>query len=297
MASPIAAPAGIEVLDLAKVSAARRELVAMVRGPGTTVDLVRACFLIALDEMEEQAPHDDACLFEIDHLASEVLHVLAGGATLAERLAALHQVLFVEAGFRGNHEDYYDVGNALLPRVLERRRGLPILLSVIYVEVARRVGIQADPVAFPGHFLARCAFDDGFVVVDPFNAGRLLDRAECAELLEEVTDGEQSFDDTLLAPAAEIEVLRRVYLNLRRAHLMAGDIARALRAQDGVVALDPSSIPALHDRARLYARLGAHRLAEMDLVRCLKIGPDSAQLYQTLQEEIDLARRRSRYLA
>ncbi|MDF1561738.1 MAG: transglutaminase-like domain-containing protein [Deltaproteobacteria bacterium] len=289
----------IEVLDLTTRTEARHELVALMDGPKAAIDLAQACLLITRDELDGDLDEDEeaASLEELDHLATRVRHTFSPGASSPERLAALHQVLFDDAGFCGNHEDYYAIDNALLPRVMATGMGLPLLLCVVYVEVARRVGIEAQPVAFPGHFLVRCELDDGFLVIDPFNGGRLLDRADCEELLEEITEGQHTFDEAMLEPATELEVLTRLYLNLRRSHLLAGDIVRALRAQDGVVALNPDSIPALRDRARLYARLGAHPLAALDLEHCLELGPRTGKLYQALQQEAAMARRKGRFQA
>ncbi len=287
----------IEVLDLDARSEARRELVELTRGPDAALDLLRACFLIAVDEMEVHPPEDDSCLQELDLLATHVRHAFTSSATVPERLAALHQVFFEDADFRGNHENYYAIDNVLVPRVLETRRGLPILLSILYAEIARRVGIEAELVAFPGHFLVRIDLDDGFLVIDPFNGGRLLDREDCVELLEEVTEGGDNFDEVMLDPATGLDVLTRVLLNLRRAHLLGGDIARALRAQDGVVDLNPDSIPALRDRARLYARLGAYRMAALDFEHCIDLGPKTGKLFRALKDEAATARQKSRFLA
>ena len=282
--------AGPKIVDLSRASATRAAFARLAAGPDEAIDLVTGALLIAAEDLEDRpldpAPH----LREIDRLASRVQDHLASGTPVPDRLVALRQVLFLEAGFRGDDTDYYRLDNALLPRVLDRRRGLPLTLAILYMEVARRCEVEASGVAFPGHFLVRCEVDDGFLILDPFHRGRFLDRDACVTLLGEMTEGRMRFHPALLRPAGPRAILARLLANLRQMYLMAEDEPRALRAQDRLVLLDPDDPAVLRERGRLHARLGAGDAAVYDLERSLELEPrgPEAERAETLLRRLRL---------
>jgi regulator of sirC expression with transglutaminase-like and TPR domain len=146
---------------------------------------------------------------------------LASGCEPAN-LASVLEVLFGTGGLRGDEVDYHHPDNSFLDRVLDRRRGLPILLSVVTAEVAARSGVCLAPVGMPGHFLLRaCA--DGDTFVDPFNGGRRLDRAGCETLFTRLHPG-TPFDPRFLEPVDRRAVVARVVTNLVRTYLQRGPI-------------------------------------------------------------------------
>jgi len=280
----------VDIVDLSRASAARASFARLCVGPDEAIDLATCALLIAAEDLADDPEASPLrmtpYLAEIDRLAAKVMGRVAPGAPVAERLMALDQVLFDEAGYEGDTERYYHRDNALLPRVIDRRRGLPILLSILYVEVARRCDVDASGVGFPGHFLVRCEVDDGFVMLDPFHRGRFLDRDACMKLLEKTTSGAMTFTPSLLRPASSRGILARVLTNLRQVYLLEGDEPRALRAQDRLVLLAPDSAPVLRERARLFERLGALDPAVADLERCLEIAPfgrDAEEANDTLR--------------
>ena len=141
--------------------------------PDDELDLLEGALLIARDAY----PGLDTALVEADLEALAEPLVAASVASMPAPIQAraLAEHLFVRGGFRGNRDDYYDPKNSFLNEVIARKVGIPISLSLVYVEVARRAGVQASPVGFPGHFLARVDDHDRRVVVDPFHGGETLD--------------------------------------------------------------------------------------------------------------------------
>jgi len=164
-----------------------------------------------------------------------------------------------------------------LPDVIERRLGIPITLAVVYCEVARRVGVRARGVSFPGHFLVRVDAphgEDAPVAVDPFFGGARLDHAALQKLLERAAPG-QTLDAQHLAPASPRTILVRMLINLKWIYATRGDLARSLLALDRIITLTPDSVPALRERGFLAARLGAVEAARADLSRLLELSPSA----------------------
>jgi len=218
----------------------------------------------------------DRALARLDDLAAPL--ATRGLATLPpeEQARALSAYLYDEVGFRGNEQDYYDPKNSLLPDVLGRRLGIPITLALVYCEVARRVGVRARGVSFPGHFLVRVdaqGCEDAPVAVDPFFGGRALDQAGLERLLERAAPKQTLVPDEHLAPAGPRTVLVRMLINLKWIYATRGDFARALLALDRIISLQPDSVPALRERGMLAARLGSVESAREDFTRLLELVP------------------------
>jgi regulator of sirC expression with transglutaminase-like and TPR domain len=213
-------------------------------------------------------------------------------ATLSseEQVQVVSTHLYEELGFRGNEHDYYDPKNSLLPDVLDRRLGIPITLALVYCEVARRAGVRARGVSFPGHFLVRvdsAVGDDAPVAVDPFFGGRLLDEPDLQKLLERTSPGQKLVLAEHLAPATARTMLVRMLINLKWIYATRGDFARALLALDRIICLTPDSVPALRERGSLAARLGAVEAARADLSRLLELVPqasDASSIRKQLEE-------------
>ncbi|HEB80915.1 MAG TPA: hypothetical protein ENI71_03450, partial [Chromatiales bacterium] len=144
--------------------------------------LARGALEIARLEYPDLDP--DAYLWRLDDYAERVR--AAGGAGLTDQVLALNRILFREEGYAGNLEEYYDPRNSFLNEVMDRRLGLPITLSIVYLEVGRRVGLPVEGVSFPGHFLVKLPVQGGALVLDPFDAGRSLDEEDLQEQLTQV---------------------------------------------------------------------------------------------------------------
>jgi regulator of sirC expression with transglutaminase-like and TPR domain len=224
-------------------------------------------------------------------LATAELPPSVSARTIAETIS---QHLYGTLGFAGNETEYYDPRNSLLPDVLDRRRGIPISLALVYCEVARRLGVRADGVSFPGHFLVRVFGKRGDeVLVDPFFGGGVLDDGALRALLERVAGqagmrGGRTHRVTpeMLVRASGRAFLSRWLMNLRGIYLSRGDLPRSLLVVDRLVSLSPDDKALLRDRGMLAARLGANTAAREDLSRALEMDPSSetaAELRATLE--------------
>jgi len=219
-------------------------------------------------------------------LAARALPLLAP----EDQADAVSHYIFDQLGFRGNEQDYYDPKNSLLPDVLDRKLGIPITLALIYCEVARRAGVRARGVSFPGHFLVRvdpAGRDDSPVMVDPFLGGRRLDPSSLQKLLERASSTQKLSVQEHSVPASARTMLVRMLINLKWVHATRGDFARALLALDRIISLTPDSVAALRERGLLAARLGSMEAARADLSRLLELapqGPDAGSIRKQLEE-------------
>jgi regulator of sirC expression with transglutaminase-like and TPR domain len=239
--------------------------------PDNELDLLEGALLVAKDAR----PGLDRAAIELqlDELAAPLVRRQLSGLPAAAQARALADQLFVREGFRGNTADYYDPKNSFLDEVLARRTGIPITLSVLYVEVARRAGVQASPVGFPGHFLA-CIDDDRDtrLVIDPYAGGNVQSEAALGELLRS-SGSNLEYSEELVAPTPVRQVISRMLMNLRGIYTMRGDYARLLVVFDHLLDLWPNSVDELRDRGFLFARLGAPDAALADLARYLERSP------------------------
>ncbi len=199
-----------------------------------------------------------------------------GTARLSDQAEALALELSERYGLAGNREDYYDPDNSFIDQVLARRVGIPISLSLVYVEVARRAGLRASGVGFPGHFLVRLDGDDQeYLILDPFAGGRVLDLPDLERMLDQVGWPRRVLQQGLLDPSPLRLILARVLTNLRSVYLKRGELPRLLVVLDRLVALIPDSKEALRDRGILNAELGAPEAARADLHDYLRRFPDA----------------------
>ena len=245
--------------------------------PDEYIDVATGAALIARDTYG--ALDVDSLILRFDELAAPLVSSGLAARGLEEQAAAISSYLCEDLGFRGNEQDYYDPRNTLLPDVLDRKLGIPITLSLVYCEVARRCGVFARGISFPGHFLVRVDSRDGHddpVVVDPFFSGRRLDRAALSKLLKRTATGQRASLEEHLVPASARAILVRMLINLKWIYATRGDFARALLALDRIISLTPDSIPALRERGTLAAKLGAVESARADLSRLLELVPQSA---------------------
>ncbi len=208
------------------------EFMAFVLGQGEQFDLEDGVWRFSL----ARYPDINVAAFraQLDAWADRVRDALRPGASGAETLLALNQVLFVELGFRGDAEDYYDPANSYVNRVMDRRRGIPISLSAVYLFVGRRLGLPVAGIGMPGHFLCRYQTSREEIYIDAFNGGKLLDRADCRRRVEALA---VEHDDSHLAPVTSRRMLQRMIANLHLLHKEKKRRAEAERLQRHLVAL------------------------------------------------------------
>ena len=232
----------------------------------------------ALAIAREEYPDLDEGLYarRLDELAAQVTRGLPAGATPERRVGRLNSVLFHELGFDGNRTDYYDPKNSFLNEVIDRRTGIPLTLSMVYMEVGRRCGLRVDGVGFPGHFLCKISLDDGELVVDPFHKGHLLGLDEIKKRLQAAVGHGVPFDARVLRPARPREILVRMLQNLRAVYEQKNDSVRALSAVDRLLLLAPQNVRGLRERAAICEKLGGAQAAAADLEKVLSLDPQTS---------------------
>jgi regulator of sirC expression with transglutaminase-like and TPR domain len=270
----------------------------LARLPDASLDLVLGAALIARDEYPTLEP--ETLVAKLDELAAPLVDVGLAGAPSLVQASILSRHVFEDLGFKGNEADYYDPKNSLLPDVLERRMGIPISLALVYTEIARRAGVDATGVCFPGHFLVRIERNTkvgerpGAILVDPFFGGRTLSEDDLVRMLKRIPEeGDRGLRPEHTAPATARAILVRMLVNLKSIHLSRGDDARALLMLDRIVSLTPSSAAALKGRAMLATKLGAHEVARADFARALEIEPDADDAPATRETLLRLSKKRS----
>lgn len=156
------------------------------------------------------------------------------------KLRALNRTLFEHLGFRGNQDRYYDTKNSFLNEVIDRRLGIPISLSVLYIEVGRRLGLDLVGLNFPGHFLVRHDDGDGIVVIDPFHLGMTLAADDLELRLRRARGRKAELSEEHLAPATKHDILTRMLANLMAIYRRAGDTRRTIEVLERLVLLNPT---------------------------------------------------------
>jgi len=271
-------------------SAARRRFADLVARPA--VPLAEAALAIA----EEEYPRLDSgrYLGELEELA-RMVDARAAGRDAASMLRAMRAVLFHEGGFRGNAGDYYDPRNSFLNEVLGRRVGIPITLSVVYMEVATRAGFEVQGVSFPGHFLVKHVAGDRAIYVDPFNGGELLSHDDLVARYRARAPG-HDLDPRALEGVAPRQIIARMLHNLKRIYAEKGDDPRALWVVDRLLLLAPEDPIERRDHGLLAARLGGTSAAIADLEAYLAAAPGAADAQEVRALVEQLRAPRSRFV-
>jgi regulator of sirC expression with transglutaminase-like and TPR domain len=257
--------------------------------PEEQIDLGRAALTIALPDYPKL--EISACLARIDRFAEEVTAQCGAGADGLRLIAALNYVLFSRHGFRGNRDDYYDPKNSFLNELIERKTGIPITLSVLYMEVARRIGLGVDGVGFPGHFLVKAVCADDEVVIDPYDRGEIRSREDLQALLKQMYGGKVDFQSDFLAAVSKKQILKRMLNNLKVIYVRTNDLVKTLAVLDRLLILDPASAEDLRDRGVIYSRLECFGQAKEDFENYLRLAPDAPDASEVRAQIVELARR------
>lgn len=270
---------------------ARQRFTSMVTLRDEDIDLLVATLLIAQEEYPGLSVVDEVA--RVDAIAADLVGAVGKDADFFHAIFAINQALFEKRGFRGNLDDYEDPDNSMMNRVLDRRLGIPITLSILYLEVARRTGLSARGVGFPGHFIVR--FDDtwGTTFVDPFHRGRILLEADLRRRLTRALGRETAWKAQFLAPANNRQILTRLLLNLKRLYVNRGDLERALAASERLVILNPHAPSERRDRGLLYGQTGHREVAIADLQEYLQLRPDASDARRIRRVLNGLLQRRS----
>jgi regulator of sirC expression with transglutaminase-like and TPR domain len=209
------------------------------------------------------------------------------GPGLRGRIEALNEVLFEEYGLHGNVDDYYDPRNSLLDCVLDRKTGIPITLSIVFMAVGRSGGLDVVGVGMPGHFLVSVRGEGRGVYVDPFHRGQILSVDDCRRRHRVVAGEGHTWDDAYLEATPPRDIIVRVLNNLKRTYLQATDFRQALWVQDLLVELRGDDVVQYRDRGLIHAQLKRYGDARHDLRTYLERwpgrAPDADQIEQDLE--------------
>jgi regulator of sirC expression with transglutaminase-like and TPR domain len=249
------------------------ELVELLSGRSDRLDLDRA----ALELASIEYPQLDISPFLalLDSYAAELESRLSARALGFQFVAELNHYLFSELGFTGNAKNYYDPRNSCLNEVLTARTGIPITLSLVYMEIARRLGRPVYGIGLPGHFVVQ--YDDGEFssFIDPFHGGSLLTAAECFELARR-SSGEQIPDDpAFLARVDKRHMIQRMINNLRSVYFFRRSYSKALKVLDLLIAANPQSADEYKQRSVAHLEMKAYTAARADLERYLMLAPQA----------------------
>ena len=260
----------------------RRLFSEMVGQADEDIDLVRAALYISGGEYPDLDV--DHYLNMLDSLAEEASQYIGPKGDVRDTIQRLGEFLFVHQKFRGNDEDYYDPRNSYLNEVLDRHIAIPITLSLVYMEVARRLGLVFEGIGLPGHFIIRTGPPEHELYVDTFNGGQLLSRGDCERTVHELFQGRMEFREEFLRPYTKREFLVRMLNNLKLNYSTREDYHRAISAADHIAIIDPPLGTNLKERASFYYTLKQYRMAMRDLETYLETNPQAPDADQVRRQ-------------
>jgi regulator of sirC expression with transglutaminase-like and TPR domain len=252
---------------------ARSRFAEIVSREDEQINLAEAALLIAAEEYPRLVV--EVSLEKLDLFGDIAREQAAEARDAIDIISALNSTLFERLGFRGNRESYYDPRNSFLNEVIDRRIGIPITLTVVYIEVARRIGFSLKGVGLPFHFIAKHEAESGDIFINPFSEGRVLGVAACAELVTNMSGGRVELKTEHLEPVSNKQILTRMLSNLLGVY-SASDRRRALAAIERILLINPDSTPHIRDRGLLLAAVGDSANAIAELERYLALAPEAA---------------------
>jgi regulator of sirC expression with transglutaminase-like and TPR domain len=255
--------------------------------PEDKIDLCRAALTVALTDYPDL--DIGAYLGRIDQLAVEVMRRSDSDDDVYHSIAALNQVLFRQHGFRGNRGDYYNPKNSFLNDVIDRKTGIPITLSVLYIEVARRIGIALDGVGFPGHFLVKYGRGHEQIFIDPFDQGEIKSPEELSRILDHLSGRKVALKPQFLESTSNKQILKRILMNLKAIYLRNHALGEALSVLDRLIILDPAAAEEIRDRGAVYLQLECFSQAREDFESYLRLAPNARDAAAIRDQVVSLA--------
>lgn len=256
----------------------------MVGQADEDIDLAKAALYISSQEYPDLDV--DYYVGMLDALASEADQYIGQRQDLRSGIQLLSRYLFDVQKFRGNDGDYSDPLNSYLNEVLDRRTGIPITLSLVYMEVASRLGMVFEGIGLPGHFVIRTGPLEDELYVDAFNGGATLTRGDCERMVNDLFQGKIEFTEEHLRPYTKREFLVRLLNNLKNNYFNAEDYHRAIAAADMIAIIDPSLKRNLRDRAWFYYSLKLYRMAIKNLEAYVQVDPEADDA-ERIKQQID----------
>jgi regulator of sirC expression with transglutaminase-like and TPR domain len=253
--------------------------------PDAELDLAEASLLIAATEYE--GLNWGHYLNRFETMADDVRLLRAGESDPYANVKVLNDYLYNTLQFTGNQDEYNDPRNSYLNDVLERRTGIPITLSLVYMEVGKRAGMPIEGIGLPGHFIVRYNYKDEFshkaeqILLDPFNGGTILSEEDCARLVTEIYRRPMPLTPVFMRPVTNKQFITRMLNNLKTAYVEQEDFHRALRVEKMLLMLDPQDWEEIRDRGAIHFRAGHYWKAIYDFQNYLRHAPnakDSSQI-------------------
>lgn len=241
--------------------------------PEEQINLAKAALYIAQEEYPNLDP--DEYLNALDTMALEVKERLLDRRYPLRIIQTINQYLYDDLGFTGNREDYYDPRNSFLNDAIDRRTGIPITLSLIYLEIAKRIDFPMVGIGMPGHFLIRPDFQEAGIYVDAFNRGEILFEQDCQARLSQLYQQRVELKPSFLEPVTNRRFLGRMLMNLKLIYLNGNQLSKALAVVERILLLFPGAPMELRDRGLLYYQMGEWSLASQDLETYLVRVPDA----------------------
>ena len=272
---------------MAKIDDPRGAFLDALARPDPEIDLGRVSLLIAAEEYPEL--DIDLYLQRLNELAEGVRPRLSGDEGPAGVVACINGHLFRELGFRGNQEDYYDPRNSFLNDVLDRRSGIPITLSIVYREVARRLGFNFIGINFPMHFVLGWPLKDDVLIVDVFQHGAILTQADCANRLSAITGRPVTVGPEDFVSVGPRLIVRRLLNNLRAIYTQREDYQRAIAMVERMYHAMPIAED-VREMGLLHLRLNHFAEAEVAFLGYLEASP-AAPDRTAIEQHLDWARR------
>jgi regulator of sirC expression with transglutaminase-like and TPR domain len=276
---------------MSHLEAIRNEFADLVGKPEEEIDLVEAALLIARIAFRDLSVTH--CTELLDRWAERLRNSLGDSASAGDILIHLNRILFDEEGFRGNQQNYYDPQNRFLNRVLERKLGIPITLSLVYSEVGRRAGFPVYGIALPGHFITGLLHASGTLFIDPFNRGEILTEGECQERVKARYGQQAALDPSWKKPAGKKVILKRMLRNLKAIYRHLEQDLQVFEMIQWILAVDSDSPDELKERGLLYETMGNDAFAVRDLEHYLEVAP-AADDRELITQKIDLLRQSQR---
>ena len=290
---------------------------ALVKLPDAEIDLAEGALIIA--GQEYVGLNESFYLDRLDDLADEIRPVISAEIDPLKNIQHLNHFLSDQKGFRGNEAQYYDRRNSFLNDVLDRKTGIPISLSLLYIELGKRLGLHFEGIGLPGHFIIRYrhlapqrlgrseSFNSGSdsfewqtessdssgeqgrdILLDPFHGGALLSEEDCADLIKQRYGQNFELDSVLLQGVSNRQFLSRILTNLKGSCINDEDFDRALQYQEYLQILNPNSIDEVRSRAALYLQTGRYGRAIAGFQAYLRKNPDAPDI-DSVRKELSFA--------
>jgi regulator of sirC expression with transglutaminase-like and TPR domain len=244
-----------------------------INQPDGLIDLAKAALYMALEEYPNLEP--DEYLNALDAMADEVRDRLPAQKYPLRIIQTINRYLYDDLEFAGNDAEYYDPRNSFLNQVIDRRTGIPITLSLVYLEVAKRIDFPMVGIGMPGHFLIMPDFEDAGIFVDAFNGGEILFPEDCQARLSQIYGQPMKLLPAFIAPVSRKQLLGRMLGNLKAIYLQQRDNIRVLASIERILLLFPDALGELRDRGILYYQLGRVVEARNDLAIYLRNTPNA----------------------